>query len=476
MCTMKTAGLLLLLVGLQVTSVAQEKKSLSLQQCVDSALSRNIRVRQAGLLEQSADVARDQAKLNRLPVANANIFHGINEGRSIDPFTNGYVNQQINYASYGLGSNLTLFNGLSMQHAQRSAAYAYEASRLETEQERADLTLQVILAYLQVLNNEDLVLQAKANVDVTQKQLDRLAVLHQQGAIAPPLLYELKGQMQNEMVQVVNAQNALELSRLSLSQLMNTDYDAAMQLERVAFGGPLANDPLDMPALMQKAAAQWPLLQAMNLRHKSAFHSVKAEKGRLLPSLFMGANINTTYSSAARREVLLNTTEKASNNYVLVNGSKIPVVVQQGQYVSQQIDYNSQLRNNVYSNVEIGLRLPLFNALQTRNRIRLAKIEVQNWTLQEENTRMRLRNEMDQAAIQLHSARERTQTLQKSVAAFAEAFRTAEVRFNAGVGTVVDYLIAKNNLDQARANLLRAQYDFVLRQKVLDYYLSRKLL
>ncbi|RYF82042.1 MAG: TolC family protein, partial [Chitinophagaceae bacterium] len=42
--------------------------------------------------------------------------------------------------------------------------------------------------------------------------------------------------------------------------------------------------------------------------------------------------------------------------------------------------------------------------------------------------------------------------------------------FNAGVGTSVDYLIAKNNLDRANINLISARYDFVLRKKVLDYY------
>jgi outer membrane protein len=38
------------------------------------------------------------------------------------------------------------------------------------------------------------------------------------------------------------------------------------------------------------------------------------------------------------------------------------------------------------------------------------------------------------------------------------------------VGTSVDYLLAKNNLDRATINLISAQYDFALRKKVLDYY------
>jgi outer membrane protein len=464
-----------LLASIHTVALAQKGPVLTLQQCVDTALARNLRVQQAGLREQTADVNRDQAKWNKLPAANANIFHGSNEGRSIDPFTNGYVNQQINYANYGIGSNVTLFNGLSLQHTQRSAGYAYQAARLETEQERDNLTMLVMLAYLQVLNNEDLVAQARINAGVTQKQVERLNVLNSQGAIAPPLVQELTGQLQNEKVRIVEAQNALELSRLSLAQLMNAPYDPAVQLERLPATMQMPHNTDNISALIEKAEAQWPQVQAMNLRHKSALYAVKAEQGRRFPRLVMGGNVNSTYSSAARREVLLNTTEKATGNYVLLNGDKLPVFVQQGQYTSREIGYFSQMRNNIYSNVELGLVVPLFNGMLTRNRVRLARIEAQNWALQEQSTRIQLRNDIDQAAIQLQTARERTHTLQEGVRAFSEAFRAAEVRFNAGVGTVVDYLIAKNNLDQANANLVRAQYDFVLRQKVLNFYLNRKL-
>lgn len=468
--------LTVLLASIQVCAWAQDGRVLSLQQCVDTALTRNLRVQQAGLREQTADVARNQARNNKIPSLNANVFHGSNEGRSIDPFTNGYVNQQINYANYGIGSSVTLFNGLSLQHAQRSAVYTYEASRLETAQERDNLTMLVILAYLQVLNNEDLVTQAKVAADVTQKQVERLNVLNSQGAIAPPLVQELTGQLQNEKVRILEAQNALELSRLSLAQLMNVPYDPALQLHRLPVTAQVLTGVNGMDALVEKAAAQWPQIQALNLRHRSALQTAKSEKGRGLPRLVFGGNVNSTFSSAARREVLVNTTEKPTGNYVLLNGDKLPVLVQQGQYSSREIGYFSQLRNNIYSNVELGLVVPLFNGMVTRNRVRLARIEAQNWALQEQSSRIQLRNDIDQAAIQLQTARDRSQTLQEGVRAFAEAFRAAEVRFNAGVGTVVDYLIAKNNLDQAKANMVRAQYEFVLRQKLLDYYLHRKLM
>jgi outer membrane protein len=60
-------------------------------------------------------------------------------------------------------------------------------------------------------------------------------------------------------------------------------------------------------------------------------------------------------------------------------------------------------------------------------------------------------------------------------AAFEESFRAAEARFNEGVGTTIDYLTARNNLDRATINLIAARYDYVLRTRVLDYYQGKPL-
>jgi len=61
------------------------------------------------------------------------------------------------------------------------------------------------------------------------------------------------------------------------------------------------------------------------------------------------------------------------------------------------------------------------------------------------------------------------------VAAYEESFKAAEVRFNAGVGTSVDYLTTKDRLDRANLNFVNAKYDFVLRKKILDFYAGRTI-
>ena len=92
------------MVLMSVLLMAQGNK-FTLQQCVETAITNNLQVKQSGLQSESAEVYYRQAKNNMLPNLFADINHGINQGRSIDPFTNSYINQQVNYGNYSLSSN-----------------------------------------------------------------------------------------------------------------------------------------------------------------------------------------------------------------------------------------------------------------------------------------------------------------------------------------------------------------------------------
>ncbi len=93
----------------------------------------------------------------------------------------------------------------------------------------------------------------------------------------------------------------------------------------------------------------------------------------------------------------------------------------------------------------------------------------------EQSTKIQLQQSIEQAYVNLTSASDRYKILLDQVNSFTESFRSAEVRFNSGVVTSVDYLIAKNNMDRATINLINAKYDYILRTKILDYYQGKPL-
>ncbi|HEU4469676.1 MAG TPA: TolC family protein [Flavisolibacter sp.] len=415
----------------------------SLQQCIDSAAARNIPVKQAGLLTEAAAVNWKQARANLLPDLNASVNHNINSGRSIDPFTNTYVTQSVNAASYGISSGVVVFNGLTLQHLVRQNAYAYHASKMEWQQSRDELVLNVILSYLQVLNSEDQLQLALRQAQTSQQAVARLRVMDSMGAIRPSDLSDLRGQLMNDELSILNARTQLETNKLNLSQLMNKAYDPGMRLERIDTGEFFTAYPSGPAEVYNQALDRFAQVKAVELRKKSAQYALKSVRGQLYPTLTLGGGINTNYSSLAKDAT-----------------GKIP--------------YGSQLTNNRFSSFGLGLNIPIFNSFAVRNRIRLADITVRNNELVEENTKRLLLQQIDQAYLNMTNAYDRYRLLLQQTGAYQESFRAAEARFNAGVGTSIDYLTAKDRLDRANVNLVNARYDFVLRKKILDYYAGTK--
>jgi outer membrane protein len=116
------------------------------------------------------------------------------------------------------------------------------------------------------------------------------------------------------------------------------------------------------------------------------------------------------------------------------------------------------------------LSIPIFNSSFARNRVKLSQINLKNSELTELEIKRQLRQQIDQAYLNMNNAYERYKVLLSQVSAYEESFKAAEVRFKAGVGTSVDYLTAKDRFDRANINVVNAKYDFLLRKKILDFY------
>jgi outer membrane protein len=442
----------------------------SLKQCIDSAITNNLELKQAELQMQSSRIDWQQARANMLPTLNGSIGHGINQGRSIDPFTNDYIDQRYNFAGYGLSSGITLFNGLGVQNTIKQNSLIYQASKMDVQQMKDNLTLNIILAYLQVLTNQDLLEQSQGQVEVSRQQVERLEKMNQEGAIVPSQLTNLQGELAANEVGVIDNQNALQTSKLALFQLMNVMFDSSANFERINVDAFNLQYDAGVAEIYETALDKLALVKAADLRKESAVKGVQAAKGFLYPQLSLNGNMNTNYSSAAMQNIFLKREDITTDNYVTVDGVKTNVISPQDQFRSDKIDYGKQLNNNLYTTISLDLRIPLLNSFSARNRVKKANIQLKSYDYVAESTRVQLRQAVEQAYANMTAARNRYKALLTQVAAFKESFRTSEVRFNAGVETVVDYVIAKNNLDRANSNLIIARYDYLLRTKVLDYY------
>ena len=420
--------------------------TLSLKQAVETAIANNLDVKQSGLNMDRAEINWRQARENLLPSLNGSINHYSNSGRNIDYATNSYVNQQYTSAQYNLNTNVTLFNGLRLMNQIKSNAYAYEAGKMTWQQSKERLMLQVMLAYLTVLTDIDLLEQAKKQVAISKSQVDRLTILNNEGALKPVSdLYDLKTQLAANDLTVINTQNNLDQARVSLAQLMNVPYDKDLLVER------LPTDQFDMnyaatpDSIYQVAMQQLPLIKAADLNIKSFEKSVQAQKGNYFPNVGFGAGYGTNYSSTALD----------ANN--------------------KKISYYDQLSNNYGTYIGIGISIPILNGFQVHNRVAQSKLDLKNAEYIAQTTKIQLKQNIEQDYFNMTANLNRYKTLQDQVASASESFRITEVRFNNGVINSVDYGISKNQLDQANVNLIIARYDYVLYTKILDYYQNKPL-
>lgn len=452
------------------TSNVSAQRLFTLKQAVDTAISNNLLVKQSDLQMQNASINYKQARNNRLPDLFANMNHGLNQGRSIDPFTNSYASQNISYGNYNLGSEITLFNGFQIKNFIKQNLYGYEATKMELQNEKDNLTLNIILTYLQILNNEDQLSQSRNQVALSKKQVERLEVLNKEGSIIPAQLYELKGQLANDELAVITNENAVEASKLTFSQLMNIPYDKNIEVERLTADNYALTYEANVESIYQVAASQLAQIKGTELRRQSAEKAVDVARSRFFPLVGLGGNLGTNYSSAAQENIFLNTTEVPSGDFVDVNGNKLPVITSRSNFNSQKINYSNQFTNNYSTSINLGIRIPILNGFRARNNVALAKNDLKNTEYIAETAKIQLKQNIEQAFFNMSAASRRYTTLLQQVNDFTTAFKAAEVRYNEGVSTQVDYLIAKTNVDRSRINLITAKYDYIFQTKILDYY------
>lgn len=430
-CLFAAIGAAVLQINAQGTVTAD---TLTLERSITLALEHNRDVQQSRIRARGEAISLRQAKQNLLPSLEAGMSHRYSMGRDIDPTTNQYVNENFTSGNQYVNSSLILFDGLRMFRNITQQAHAYRATQLEEQLMEEQVALDVTAAYINVLTATDMVAQIDSQVAVTQRQVERSTVLFDEGAIPPGDYYDLKGQYASDLNSLNTAENTLSENLLSLFRLLNLPYDENISLAPLQTL-PLPTAPVsDANALYQTAVERLGIIKAVDHRERQAEFSLKAARSSYFPTLSLGAGLSSNYSKDGM-------------------GS-----------------YYDQVQNNLGRSLAFSLSIPIFSRFQVRNNVARAKLDV----LDAEQAAHARRNELQQTTHQvlfnLEAAKERYKNLVEQVAHYKESFRIAEVRFNAGAINSVEFLIAKNKMDNANANLVIARYQWHLRQRVVDYY------
>lgn len=432
MSYMYKIGILLFMICSLLTVQGQEKLSLSLAECIALSIKNNPNLQRAELSLSRDAIRHKQAQYNRLPSVSANVSHGGNEGRSVNPTTNQFVTDSYFSGNQSVDMNIPIFNGLKILHDVRMKAQAQTAGKLEFDNAVNELKLDVIEAYITVLTSKDMLAQAEGALLVTEENVRRTDVLHREGAVNPGDYHDLKGQLQSEQNTLESTKQALQNSRLRLASLLNMPVAELVDVEPLAM--PVEALVYDEADLFERAKVGLPQMAALKWRIKEAEQGVKVAKADYYPSLSLNAGLWSRFSSASA-------------------GS-----------------YWKQMDNFLSKGISLNLRVPIFSQFAVRSQVRMAKLNAEDARLAQTIAENALREETAKTVFSLHTLKNNVKNLRQQELSYQEAFRIAQVHFDTGNSNSVMLLVAKNKLDNTKNQLLIKQYEWLLQKYINDYY------
>jgi outer membrane protein len=462
---------------------AKAQDTWDLRRCVDYAIANNISVKQADLQVRFAELAYKQDKGAQLPSLNFSINGGYSFGLGENPTTGVLENQKRFSLTPGLQSGVTLFNWFSIKNAIESSRISVEADKAQVTKVQNDIALNVAVAYLQILLARQQADIAGVQVKQTESQVDYTNKQVKAGNLPELNLAELQAQLAADSSALISAQASVQQFVLQLKALLN--LDAATPFDVVA--PPVSMIPVENIAdlqpdvVYQLAVMNLPQQRVNELRIESAQKAVLSARGQMYPSIGAFGNLNTRFTSykvPLYSQVI--TGYQPTSFRVNANGTFYDV--EQPIYTKgSQIGYlradplGTQLSNFFGQSIGIGIQVPILNGNRARINWMRAQLSVQQLQLQNDLDKQTLKQDIYSAYNDAVSSLEKFNASQKAVAAAEKAYSFAEKRYNANLLSTYDLLNSQNRLARARLEMVSAQFDYVFRMKLLEFYKGQGL-
>jgi outer membrane protein len=469
--------LILLLAFASMKLSAQEsQEQWSLEDCINYALDNNIDIKKQLLAVKMQEEDHLQSKLNLLPNLNAGGNHVYNWGQTVDRYTNTFATNRVQSNNFYLSTNFTLFSGLQKFNTMKQNELNVEASQYDLDYMMDDISVAVSGYYLDILFNEELLEVAVRQLEVTQQQVDRMQKMVEAGTLAKGDLLNIQAQEATEQLQVVELENALQISYLNLMQLIDYPVSEDFVIEKPELKSieapsiSISSDEIYNVALQKR-----PEIKSAELRVESAEKDISIARSYLSPVLSLTGTWATGYSglqSEPTGDPVIVPTETpigftASEELVYGYDIQFPGF--------ETVAWDEQIRDNNNRSVGLTLQIPIFNGWQVRNAINKAKIARQEADYNLKQTQLELNKTIQQAYADAVAALNNYNAAEEKVEAQQEAFKYAEQRFDVGLLNSVEYNDTKQELTRAESELLQAKYNYIFTTTILDFYMGKPL-
>lgn len=443
----------------------------SLQQCILKSWENNLNLKTSELGLQQADVAIKQAKNNQYPNLSFSKSIYWNFGRTIDPTSNAFTTNTFFRNGMQFNSGVMLYNGGVLHNTVKQSKINKNATEEDILQAKNDIALEVASYYLNALFAKENITIAQSNLDLTNTSLGRVKSLVQSGTRPVNDILDVESQLATDEQNLIIAENNYTVTLMQLKQAINTDEDfsiiapANLEIEN--------KDLLTLDEVYGSALKTQHSIAAQELKVKSADMGVKIANGQKYPTLTFGGNIGSNYSNQGYK--ILGKEKAYFDQEIIFQGISQNIQIAQEYPITEKAGYFYQLTNYLSYGVGFNINVPIFNNYQTKAGIERAKINSETTHLKLANDKLALRLTVQRALTDAKAAKAKYDALNKTLQATQAVYDNATKKFDIGAINTFDLNTAKTRLDNAKNNLLIAKYDLVFRNKIIDFYLGKKI-
>lgn len=416
-------------------SVQAQNREWNLQECIDYALEHNITVKQGELDKEIAAIDKSIVFGQMLPSVNANVSGSGNRGLSLNPTTNLLENTTMMSASGSINAGVTLFEGLKKQRELQRSKINELAVSYQLDKMKDDVVLHVANAFLQiVLNKENLELVKQRN-RVTLDQLERTEHLVAAGSLPQGDLLEIKADDAREKQQIIEAENQVTISLISLAQLLRIkdyeNFDVTQEEFHIEEQGIEEIGVQEYVAKAKETRAEVRIAESsVDLAEKD----VQLARSSYYPSLSAFFGYNTRYAE------------------------------------NDPTSFRKQLSINDGIGYGLQLNIPIFNGLSIRKQVLRSQVGLEQARNQLEQAELDLESSVYQSYMDVRGAQKAYEAAKAALRSQELAFEHSQNRFDAGLTTAFEFSQAKSRLDQTMIELNQSKYNYIFKQKVLELY------
>ena len=451
-----SAGWLALILLLPLLSAtANGQRQWTLDECMDYAIAHNNEMAHRLNEQKRREVKAQAVKDARLPRFGGDIggyagtFHHSDDHNKFDATESLF--------SMGLMGAVPLYTGGRLSSQIKTERYSLMAAAEDVRTAEKNIKLQVAAAYLQALYNKGEATIAQERLEVSQLLLKRARSLFDKGKRPESDTVEAAAIVSRDEALLSAAEGDIALAMLDLRLLLNlpdsVHFDIGEPTDTTSYLLPLPSylSPLTSHSAVQSVG--YSILQAEQ--------GLKAARSGYFPTLSLvgefgtfWANLDTEASHSGQTALIAPWGQLGNLNY----------------YLSSEASWRR--KNFLQGIVGLKLTIPIFDAFETKARIRTAKVNLEDARLAYDDARQRVQKDISQAWQGAVTAHKRYEAEVKAEESSALAYRYALKRYDAGMATLYDLSQVHQQWFTASENALRMKYEYLIRKRILEIQIS----